>query len=295
MACCASAAALSMHFSLRLLTGSQIPIIGFGTYKVTGAQVDPVVNAALDAGYRHFDTARFYENEKELGAALNAAIASGKVKREDLFVTTKLWYSDQGYDSATRAFETSLQKLGLDYVDLYLIHWPGSSHPAHSPLNAKLRTESWRALEKIYAAGKARAIGVSNYTVRHLQELLVAASVTPAVNQVEFHPLLYQKDLFDFCNQHGIVLTAYSSIGKGKLVDNLDIGKVAAKYGKFTAQILLRWAMQHGVIVIPKSSSPDRLRQNANVFDFEISQDDMTFLDGLNQNWHCAWDPSSVV
>jgi len=265
----------------RLNNGVEIPFLGLGVYLArAGDQAQNAVKWALEAGYRHIDTAKFYANERDVGEAVRASV----VPRAEVFVTTKLWNSDHGYEQALQAFEGSYNALGLDYVDLYLIHWPVEGK----------RAESWRALLEIYATDKCRAIGVSNYTVRHLEELLASSPVIPVVNQVEFHPFLFQKDLLDYCRAHDIQLQAYSPLTKGQRLNDPNISRVAEKYGKSNAQIMIRWALQHDVVVIPKSSNRERIRENAAVFDFQIADEDMAFLDSLDESWRCTWDPNGV-
>jgi diketogulonate reductase-like aldo/keto reductase len=260
------------------------------------------VLAALEAGYRHIDTAALYGNEESVGAAIRM---SG-ISRKNIFVTTKLWNSDHG--NPGRALDTSLRKLKLDYVDLYLIHYP-----------VRERRQSWRALEALQAEGKARSIGVSNFTIRHLTELLAETKTVPAVNQVEFHPYLYQRDLLDFCAGEGIVVEAYSPLTKGTRLSDPKLVAVAKKYSqaepqpaaprsrfalvdrlsrrsetKSTAQILIRWALQHGLAVIPKSANRRRIFEDANVFDFEITAEDMDLLDRFNEDLRTCWDPTNA-
>eukprot|EP00475_Leptophrys_vorax_P041073 TRINITY_DN7715_c0_g1_i4.p1 TRINITY_DN7715_c0_g1~~TRINITY_DN7715_c0_g1_i4.p1 ORF type:complete len:278 (+),score=78.79 TRINITY_DN7715_c0_g1_i4:160-993(+) len=261
-----------------------------GTYCITGkSEVSRVLHKAIYVGYRHIDTAHFYSNEKDIGDALREI----DVPRAELFITTKMWYTEHGYDSALKAFETSYQKLGLDYIDLYLIHWPGTNKfPPQA--NKKLRKQTWEALEKLVDDGKVRSIGVSNYTVDHLKELLEYCRIKPAVNQVELHPKLTQQPLIEYCNANGIVVEAYSSLAKGRLLRDVSVVKMAEKYKKTTSQVLLRWGLQHGLVVIPKSSSDERIEENFNLFDFEISADDMQALDDMNEDWHCTWDPTDI-
>jgi diketogulonate reductase-like aldo/keto reductase len=264
----------------KLNNGIEIPYLGLGVYQArAGQQAQNAVKWALETGYRQIDTAKFYANERDVGEAVRA----NAVPREEVFVTTKLWNSDHGYEQALQAFERSNKALGLDYVDLYLIHWPQGN-----------RADSWRALLEIYESGKSRAIGVSNYTIRHLEELLSDSPVVPAVNQVEFHPFLYQKNLLEFCRAHGIQLQAYSPLTKGYRLNDANISHIAGHYGKSNAQIMIRWALQHDVVVIPKSSNQGRIQENADVFDFKISEADMAFLDALDENSHITWDPSDV-
>jgi diketogulonate reductase-like aldo/keto reductase len=261
--------------------GGPMPIFGLGVYQTgPGAGTANAVKWALEAGYRHIDTAALYANEREVGAAVRA---SG-IPRDEIFVTTKLWNSDHGFDRALQAFGDSIATLGLDYVDLYLIHWPVEG----------LRADSWRALEKLLDEGNTRAIGVSNYTVRHLEELLAQCHIPPAVNQVEFSPFLYQRELLEFCRSHGICLEAYSPLTKGCKLGDERLVAMAEKLGRSTAQILIRWAIQHDLVVIPKSADKKRIEENAAVFEFELGREDMLYLDGLNENLHTSWDPTDA-
>lgn len=264
-----------------LNNGVEMPVFGLGTY-LSGSSMETqnIISYALEIGYRHIDTARFYGNERDIGKA----IQDSSVPREDIFVTTKLWNSDHGFNRALEAFKESLEDLGLDYVDLFLIHWPVQD----------LRNESWRALEKLHVEGKCRAIGVSNYTIGHLKELLDLSPVMPAVNQVEFHPFLYQKDLLEFCRSNNIQLESYSPLTKGRLLGDDRLSAIAQEYSKSPAQIFIRWTLQKAVIVIPKSSRKERIRENAEVFDFEISPDDMDRLDALHENLRVSWDPTTI-
>jgi len=266
---------------VELSHGGPIPIFGLGVYQTgAGEGTRDAVTWALEAGYRHIDTAALYANERDVGEA----VRSSDVPREEVFITTKLWNSDHGYDAALRAFDTSLNELGLEYVDLYLIHWPVEG----------LRRESWRALEKILEQGRSKAIGVSNYTVAHLEELLNQCDTTPAVNQVEFSPFLYQTVLLEYCRFHGIQLEAYSPLTKGLKLKEPRLEAVARNYGRSTAEILIRWSLQHDLVVIPKSAKRDRIVQNAAVFEFELSDQDMSTLDAMNENLHTSWDPTDA-
>ncbi len=269
---------LTIKSTITLNNDVEMPRLGIGTWQIRdGKPVRQTLNWAFEAGYRHVDTAAMYGNERGVGQALR----DSEIPREEIFVTTKLWNTDHGYDKALKAFDKSLRRLDLDYVDLYLIHWPTGQ-----------RAETWRALEKIYAEGRAHAIGVSNYTIRHIEDLLQTAEVVPTVNQVEFHPWLYQKELLDYCNEHDVVLEAYSPLTKGERLNDPELKKYAEKYGKSPAQILIRWVLQHDMVVIPKSSNPDHIRANADVFDFEISEEDMCHIDAFDENYHCTWDPT---
>ena len=264
-----------------LNNGVEMPVLGLGVWQVqTGNECRRAVLWALEAGYRHIDTARIYGNEKDVGAA----IRESGLPRAEIFVTTKLWNGDQGYEKALRAFDQSLSALGLEYVDLYLIHWPVPG----------TREDSWRALQHILEEGRSRAIGVSNYTDRHLAELLSWADVPPAVDQVEFSPYLYQVDLLEYCRGHGIQLEAYSPLTRGRQLKDVKLVNVARRVGRTPAQVLIRWALQHDLVVIPKSVRHARIVENAAVFDFSLSAEDMAVLDALDESHRFAWDPSAV-
>jgi diketogulonate reductase-like aldo/keto reductase len=265
---------------IKLNNGTEIPYLGFGTYQIIGTAAKEAVLNALEAGYRLIDTAAIYNNEKEVGEA----VRESGISREEIFVITKLWNEDQGYESAPAAFERSLDTLGLGYIDLYLLHWPVSTS----------RLDSWRALEKIVKTKKCRAIGISNYTIEHLEELLGACEIVPAVNQVEFNPFLYQKDLLDFCRSKGISLSAYTPLSRGRKLDHPVLRDLSGKYRKTPAQILIRWSLEHGLIVIPRSAKKVRIKENSDVFDFSISEEDMKQLDALHEGFRVAWDPGSI-
>jgi len=272
---------LSIGSTARLANGVEMPRLGLGVWQAKrGGETKGAVRAALEVGYRHIDTARIYNNEEDVGAA----IRESGLARSDVFVTTKLWNDDQGYDSALRACDASLARLGLDHIDLYLIHWPV----------ANKRLDSWRALEKLLEDGKCRAIGVSNYYVRHLDEVLAHAKVVPMVNQVEQHPFLYLPKLNAKCREHGIIVEAYSPLTKGMRIDHPALVGIAREHERSPAQILIRWCLQHDLVVLPKSVRPERIRENASVFDFEISESDMKRLDALDEQLHTAWDPSTA-
>lgn len=273
---------LKINSKVKLNNGVEMPIFGLGTFQAqSGKEARDAVLGALRAGYRHIDTASIYGNEEDVGAA----IKESGVPREEVFVTTKLWNSDHGYDSALAAFEKSGRRLGLSYVDLYLIHWPVQD----------LRKETWRALETLLDEERCRAIGVSNYMICHLEELLENSSTVPAVNQVEFSPYLYQEDLLEFCLRSNIQLEAYSPLTKGRKLDDPKLVALASKYSKSPAQILIRWALQHQMVVIPKSSGRERITENAGVFDFTISPEDMRALDLFDEGLRTSWDPSRAT
>ena len=272
---------LSIQSTVKLNNNVQMPILGLGVYQTPPGRVTQnSVKFALKLGYRHVDTARIYGNEADVGEA----VRESGILREDLFVTTKLWNSDQGYDSTLRACEASLKRLGCDYVDLYLVHFPVPD----------VRKESWRAMETLFKKGRCRAIGVSNFTIRHLEELTEESDVIPSVNQVEFHPFLYQKELLDYCQGKRIQVEAYSPLARGERFKQPRILSLAKKYSKTPAQLMIRWGIQHGVVVIPKSTREERIRENSQVFDFDISDDDMMSLDSLNEDLRLNWDPTSV-
>jgi diketogulonate reductase-like aldo/keto reductase len=273
--------AWTLASTLPLRGGVPIPVLGLGVYQSRpGAETRDAVKTALALGYRHVDTARVYGNERDVGAALRE---SG-VPREDVFVTTKLWNADHGYDAAQKACDASLARLGMEQVDLYLVHWPVEG----------LRNETWRAMEKLLADGKARAIGVSNYTVRHLDELATRAKVLPAVNQVEFHPFLHQRELLARCRALGIQLEGYAPLVKGQRLDHPVVVRVARRHGKSPAQVLVRWGLEHEVVTIPKSVKPERIRENAAVFDFALDAEDLAALDALDEGLRTSWDPTDV-
>jgi diketogulonate reductase-like aldo/keto reductase len=264
--------------SLQLTGGGSIPQLGLGVWKTPrGAATERAVAAALAAGYRHIDTARIYGNEADVGAAVRA---SG-IPRRDLFVTTKLWNDDQGYDGALRAFEASLARLGLDDVDLYLVHWPVLGK----------RRDSWRALERLRREGRARAIGVSNFMPRHLEELLADAEIVPAVDQIEVSPFLQQRETRAFCARHQIVVEAYSPLTRGQRLGDPAVAGVAARTGRTPAQVMLRWGIQRGLVVLPKSTHEARIRENAAIFDFTLDPAAMAALEGCEESLVTGWDP----
>ncbi|GAA0136488.1 aldo/keto reductase [Paenibacillus sp. YSY-4.3] len=244
-----------------------------------GQEVTDSIEAAIRNGYRSIDTASLYQNEEGVGQAIKAS----SNPREELFITTKVWNSDQGYDSTLKAFDTSMGKLGLDYLDLYLIHWP---------VKGKYK-ETWKALEKLHKDGRVRSIGVSNFQIHHLEDLLADAEVRPVVNQVELHPLLSQVELREYCKAQGIQIEAWSPLAQGKLLDNEVLKAIGVKYGKSTAQVIIRWDIQHEIVTIPKSSNAERIVENANVFDFELTADEMKQIDSLNQNQRVGPDPDN--
>ena len=257
-----------------------MPILGLGTYKVKDYKdLDLSVKTALEIGYRHIDTASFYENEEALGKI----IKESNVNRDDLFLATKLWNTDHGYEKTLNAFNYSLKKLKTDYVDLYLIHWPNPNHK-----------ETWRAMEKLYRAGYIKAIGVSNYKVHHIKELTDNFEITPAVNQIEFHPELVQTELMDFCKNEKIQIEAWSPLMRGKIFGIELFKELSEKYNKSISQIVLRWDIQMGTSTIPKSIKPERIKENSEIFDFVLSDEDMKKISSLNINKRISHDPDDL-
>jgi diketogulonate reductase-like aldo/keto reductase len=267
-----------------LNTGQTVPAIGFGTWEIasdSGAKA--AVLSALQAGYRLIDTARIYGNERGVGEA----IRESGLKRQDIFVTTKLWNDDQGYDRARRACQRSLEKLGLDYLDLYLIHWPATSR----------RHESWEAFEKLQDEGLIKAAGVSNYTVEHLTDLTARSALVPAVNQVEFHPFIYeqQTELLDYCREQGILIEAYSPLSRiSRSPHTAAIKHVADRYGKTPQQVALRWCVQHDTLPLPRSTNPSHIRSNLQIDDFELDEEAMEALDSVSDGQRVTWDPAGM-
>ena len=259
-----------------LSNGLAMPMLGFGTYKLDNPAAAKAVAFALQTGYRHIDTAAFYFNEEGVGQG----IAGSGIERQDIFLTTKLWNDDHGYDQALSAFEQSLKRLGTDYVDLYLIHWPMPD-----------RAQSWKALERLYQEGRVKAIGVSNYHIGHLQELLADCAIAPMVNQVEFHPYLVQQPLLDFCQAHSICQEAWSPLMRGQLLTDPLLVSLAEKYGKTLAQIILRWDLQMGVTTIPKSATEARITENLGALDFALTDEDVARITALDKNIRSGGDP----
>jgi diketogulonate reductase-like aldo/keto reductase len=259
--------------------GAEIPRLGLGVFRA-GEETKGAVLAAIGLGYRLIDTARIYRNE----AAVGAAIRECGVPREDIFVTTKLWNDDHGYDETLRAFDASAKELGLDYVDLYLVHWPVSEKRKHT----------WRAMEKLHRDKRCRAIGVSNYMTSHLDELLASADLPPSVNQIELHPFLQQRDVVRRCREAGIVIEAYSPLAKGLKMDHPKLVAIANRLGRSVAQVMIRWSLEKGYVCIPKSANRARIAENAQAMELELSFEDMRALDGLEEGLRTAWDPTTV-
>jgi diketogulonate reductase-like aldo/keto reductase len=268
--------------TVTLNNGVEIPQLGFGVFQVPDAETTAAVTAALQAGYRSVDTAAIYGNEAGVGAAL----AASGLPREELFVTTKLWNADQGYDATLRAFDDSLARLGLDHVDLYLIHWPAPGRD--------LYRESWKAIERLVADGRVRAAGVSNFQPSHLRRLLDGASLVPAVNQIELHPGLQQAELRALHTELGIVTEAWSPLAQGAVLGDDAITAIAGRHGKSPAQVVLRWHLQLGNVVIPKSVTPARIRENIDVFDFSLSEEEMAAIAALDRDLRTGPHPDTL-
>lgn len=266
---------LSLHSRAMLNNRVQIPRLGLGVYQISIGDTLRSVRYAIKLGYRHIDTASLYGNEADVGRAV---MESG-IPREEIFVTTKVWNTDQGYDHTVRACERSLQRLGLTYIDLYLIHWPVRG----------MGNDTWKAMIQLMKSGKARAIGVSNYDIIQMQEILQNFDVPPSVNQVEFHPFLFQEELLQFCNNNNIQLEAYSPLTRGKKLNHPVLRGLEHKYSRTSAQILIRWSLQHNLVVIPKSGHENRIKENSQVFDFQLDEKDMKLLDSLNENFHTVF------
>jgi diketogulonate reductase-like aldo/keto reductase len=265
---------MDINKKVKLNNGVEIPLLGLGLWENN----EQSVLDALECGYRLIDTASMYGNEREVGNA----IKKSKIPREEIFVTTKIWNSEQ--NDPLKAFNNSLKKLNLDYLDLYLIHWPMSE-----------RIKTWKVFEKLLEEDKCKAIGVSNFTINHLKELFNHSNTIPMVNQVEFSPYLYQKDLLDFCRENKIQLQAYSPLTRGEKLNDPKLIEIAKKYNKTTAQLLIKWALQHNIVVIPKSSNKKRIYENSQVFDFNISKEDMNILDNFNEDSRHCWDPTEII
>ncbi|OBQ54118.1 aldo/keto reductase [Tamlana sp. s12] len=269
---------ISGFFTLR--NGVKMPYLGLGVYlSKDGQEVTNAVHWALEAGYRHIDTAAIYRNEKGVGEG----IKTSNVSRKDIFVVNKVWNSDQGYEKTLKAFDKSLKQLQLDYIDLYLVHWPVTGQ----------YKDTWRALEELYRQKKVRAIGVSNFLKHQLEDLMESATIIPMVNQMEFHPYLVQQELIDFCQQHQIQYEAWSPLMQGKVFDLPELQLLANKYNKCIAQIVLRYNLQKGIACIPKSSKRKRIISNADIFDFELSEADTTYLDDMDRNHRFGPNPDN--
>ncbi|WP_105980194.1 aldo/keto reductase [Bacillus paralicheniformis] len=276
--------AKNLQDRIALNNGTDMPWFGLGVFKVEeGPELVQAVKTAIKHGYRSIDTAAIYGNEEGVGQGIREGLKEAGISREDLFVTSKVWNDDLGYDETIAAYEASLEKLGLDYLDLYLIHWP---------VEGRYKA-AWKALETLYEQGRVKAIGVSNFHVHHLEDLLKDAAVKPVIDQVEYHPRLTQKELQAFCRSHSIQLQAWSPLMQGQLLSHPLLKDIADKHGKTPAQVILRWDLQNGVITIPKSTKAERIAQNADVFDFELTLEEMKQIDGLNENTRVGPDPDN--
>ncbi|TKI57817.1 aldo/keto reductase [Brevibacillus antibioticus] len=276
--------AKNLQDTTTLHNGVKMPWFGLGVFKVEeGPELENAVKTAIKHGYRSIDTAAIYGNEEGVGRGIGEGLKEAGISREELFVTSKVWNADLGYESTLAAYEASLKKLNLEYLDLYLIHWP---------VEGKFK-EAWRALETLYKEGQVKAIGVSNFHIHHLKELMKDAEIKPMVDQVEHHPRLTQKELQDFCKEQGIQFEAWSPLMQGQLLDNPVLKEIADKHHKSIAQVILRWDLQNGVVTIPKSTKEHRIVENASVFDFELTKEEMDLIDGLNQNHRVGPDPDN--
>lgn len=269
--------------NVTLNNGLEMPLVGYGVFRVPdGDDLADAVKTAIAKGYRSIDTAQVYRNEESVGRGIRAAIDEGLVAREELFVTSKVWNDGLSYEETLAAYASSLEKLGLDYLDLYLIHWPG--------LDTNY-IEAYKALEKIYQDGRVRSIGVSNFHVHHLEHLLKETTVIPVINQIEFHPHLTQEEVRNYCKEHRIQVEAWSPLMNGSLLEEALIQQLASKYNKTPAQIVLRYDVQHGVVTIPKTMTPSRMTKNLDVFDFALADEEMAQLDAMNDGLRCGPDP----
>lgn len=269
--------------NVTLNNGLKMPLVGYGVFRVPeGDDLAEAVKTAIAKGYRSIDTAQVYRNEESVGRGIQAAIEEGLVTREELFITSKVWNEGLSYEKTLAAYDSSLEKMGLDYLDLYLVHWPGIDQNY---------IEVYKALEKIYQDGRVRSIGVSNFHVHHLESLLKETTVIPVINQIEFHPHLTQEEVRAYCEDKGIQVEAWSPLMNGSLLEEALIQELASKYSKTPAQIVLRYDVQHHVVTIPKTMTPARMSENLDVFDFALSEQEMTQLDALNDGLRCGPDP----
>ncbi|MFT8320814.1 MAG: aldo/keto reductase [Bacillus sp. (in: firmicutes)] len=274
----------NLQSTVALTNGVKMPWLGLGVFKVEDGETTTYsVSTAIKNGYRSIDTAAIYDNETGVGKGIAEGIAAAGIKREDLFITSKVWNDDLGYEETLKAFDVSLEKLGLDYLDLYLIHWPKEGK----------YKDAWKAMETLYKAGKIKAIGVSNFQIHHLEDLIKDAEIKPMINQVELHPRLTQKELISFCQKHDIQVEAWSPLMQGQLLDNEDLQKIAEKYNKSVAQVIIRWDLQNNIITIPKSIKEHRIIENGNVFDFVLTKEEIELIDSLNQDTRVGPDPDN--
>ncbi|MGF2060533.1 aldo/keto reductase [Mammaliicoccus sciuri] len=269
---------------IEFYNGNSIPALGLGTFRVeNNDECREAVKHAIISGYRHIDTAQTYHNEEKVGQGIKEGLEAAGLNREDLFITTKLWMTDYGRENVQSAYEVSLKRLGLDYVDLYLIHWPGQ--------DKDLITETWKAMENLYNEGKIKNIGVSNFHVHHLEELLQEASIKPVINQIECHPYLTQKELRAYLEAQKIVAQSWSPLMNGQILEDEVVKEIANELGKTPAQVIIRWNIDENIVVIPKSVTPSRIEENLNVFDFELSEDQLSRLNALNKDERIGPDP----
>ncbi|MEK4871130.1 aldo/keto reductase [Niallia sp. FSL W8-1348] len=274
----------NLQDTVNLTNGVKMPWLGLGVFKVEEGQIlVDAVSSAIKNGYHSIDTAAIYGNEAGVGEGIKKGMQEAGVAREDLFITSKVWTDDLGYEETLKAYEVSLEKLGLDYLDLYLIHWPKEGK----------YKEAWRALETLYKAGKVRAIGVSNFQIHHLEELMKDAEMKPMINQIELHPRLTQKELIAYCVSLGIQVEAWSPLMQGQLLDQPELVEIATKYQKSVAQVIIRWDLQNGIVTIPKSVKEHRIIENGNVFDFTLTKEEMDKIDALNMDQRVGPDPDN--
>ncbi|UKS66361.1 aldo/keto reductase [Rossellomorea marisflavi] len=268
--------------SITLNNGVQMPEIGYGVFRVEeGKDLEKAVETAIRIGYRSIDTAAIYQNEKSVGKGVQNAIDAGLVTREELFITSKVWNDGLSYDETIQAYNDTLERLGLEYLDLYLIHWPGQNK----------YMEPWKALEALYKEGRIKSIGVSNFQVSHLEHLLETAEVKPVINQIEFHPKLVQEDVRAFCEKHDIQVEAWSPLMNAELLNHETVNEIAESLGKSAAQVILRWDLQHGVVTIPKSMTESRIKENIEIYDFELTEEQVKTLDALDEHKRIGPDP----
>ena len=279
--------------NFRLINGTEIPAIGLGTWQTPdGETAVKAVSHAIKCGYRHVDAAAVYDNEKSVGDGIRKGLQEAGLKREQLFVTSKVWNTERGYDRTMRAFEKTLGDLGLDYLDLYLIHWPANAKQFADW--QRLNAETWRAMEELYKAERIRSIDVSNFYAHHLEALMQSAEVMPMVNQIEFHPGFMQKEVVDFCRQHDILVEAWSPLGTGEMLSNETLLSVADKYGCSVAQLCVRWVLQNGVLPLPKSITPSRIEENLDVDGFTISDENMAIINAMEYCGGSGLNPDEV-
>ncbi|KON84665.1 glyoxal reductase [Rossellomorea marisflavi] len=268
--------------SITLNNGVQMPEIGYGVFRVEeGKDLEKAVETAIRIGYRSIDTAAIYQNEKSVGKGVQNAIDAGLVTREELFITSKVWNDGLSYDETIQAYNDTLERLGLEYLDLYLIHWPGQNK----------YMEPWKALEALYKEGRIKSIGVSNFQVSHLEHLLETAEVKPVINQIEFHPKLVQEEVRAFCEKHDIQVEAWSPLMNAELLNHETVNEIAESLGKSAAQVILRWDLQHGVVTIPKSMTESRIKENIDIYDFELTEEQVKTLDALDEHKRIGPDP----